>query len=98
MGIFTKGQKALAENIYEKSVKPFLKEKDGFTHVIMINSFSKLVNQNFGCEDKYTTQIDTILMGMQQEGYEIVDIKFNSLQGQGLGKLMEGFNTLITYK
>lgn len=98
MGIFTKGQKNIAENIYEKSIKPFLKERDGFTHVVMVNSFSKLFNQNFGCEDKYTTQIDTILTAMQQEGYEIVDVKFNSLMGQGAIKDSTGFNTLIIYR
>lgn len=41
MGIFSKQQKATAENIYVKSVKPYLKEKDGLIHVVMINSFSK---------------------------------------------------------
>lgn len=64
----------------------------------MINSFSKLLNQIFGCEDKYTTQIDEIVTCMQKDGYEIVDIKFNSIPGQGMSKEMEGFNTLIIYK
>ena len=41
----------------------------------MVNSFSKWINQNFGCEDKYTTQIDEIISSMQLDGYEIVDIK-----------------------
>lgn len=98
MGIFSKAQKQVAESIYSKSVKPHLKEKDGLVHVVMVNSFSKLLNQNFGCEDKYTTQIDSILTDMQEEGYEIIDIKFNSLKGQGLSGQAEGFHTLITYK
>ncbi len=97
MGFFTKNQEEMANTIYE-STKRYLKEKDGKIHVVMINSFSKWVNQNFECEDKYTTQIDTIVTAMQDDGYEILDIKFNSVQNQGLTGQMEGFHTLITYK
>ena len=46
--------------------KKYLKPSDGKLHVIMFNSFSKLANQVFSCEDKYTTQIDTILSAMQE--------------------------------
>ncbi|CAI3193153.1 hypothetical protein [Clostridium neonatale] len=98
MGIFTKTQQKAAENIYENSIKPHLKEKDGLIHVVMVNSFSKLINQNFGCEDKYTEQIDSILTSMQQDGYEIVNIKFTSTKNQGVSAITEGFNTLIMYK
>lgn len=87
-----------AETIYANDVRPNLKEKDGLIHVVMINSFSKWINQNFGCENKYTAQIDKIIVSMQDDGYEIVDIKFNSIQNQGLTGQMEGFHTLITYK
>ena len=98
MGIFTKTQQKAAENIYENSIKPHLKEKDGLIHVVLVNSFSKLINQNFGCEDKYTEQIDSILTSMQQDGYEIVNIKFTSTKNQGVSAITEGFNTLIMYK
>lgn len=97
MGIFTKNQQETADYTYSK-IKQFLKEKDGKVHIVMINSFSKWINQIFGCEDKYTTQIDEIIMNMQADGYEILDVKFNSIQGQGLSGQMEGFHTLITYK
>ncbi len=97
MGFFTNGQKAVAESIYADS-KQYLKPKDGKVHVIMFNSFSKWVNQNFECENKYTTQLDTIITGMQNDGYEIIDIKFASIQNQGITGQMEGFNTLIMYK
>lgn len=97
MGRFTNTQKQVAENVYEKA-KPYLKAKDGKIHVLMINSFSKWINQVVGCEDKYTTQIDTIVCSMQDDGYEIVDIKFNSITNQGLTGQMEGFHTLIIYK
>lgn len=98
MGLFNNVQKATSVSIYESQIKPRLKDKDGLTHIVMVNSFSKWLNQNFGCEDKYTTQIDEILTAMQKDGYEILDVKFNSIQGQGLTKQMEGYHTLITYK
>lgn len=100
MGMFTKNQKNMADAIYDKT-KKYLKPKDGKVHVVMINSFSKLLNQVFCCEDKYTTQIDEILCCMQNDGYEILDVKVNSLQNQGKGFFgddMEGYNTLIIYK
>ncbi|WP_440897049.1 hypothetical protein ACS127_03385 [Amphibacillus sp. Q70] len=98
MALFNKSQKKSAENIFEKEVKPLLHEKDGNVHVIMINSFSKWLNQNFGSDDKYTTQVDSILTEIQNEGYEIVDVKLNSIQNQGLTGNMEGFHTLVLYK
>jgi uncharacterized tellurite resistance protein B-like protein len=98
MGFLKDNRKTSAENIYEKQVKQNVADKDGKLHVLMINSFSKFINQNFGVEDKYTTQIDSIVTALQDDGYEIVDIKFGSLKGQGIGGSMEGFHTLIQYK
>lgn len=100
MGIFTKGQRNIATSVYEDA-KKYLKPKDGYTHVVMFNSFSKLNNEIFCCEDKYTTQIDEIVSRMQDDGYEIVDIKVTILQNQGsgfFGDSMEGYSTLIIYK
>lgn len=96
--MFEKSQIKAAINIYDESIKPCLRVKDGKVHVVMINSFSKWINQSFDCESKYTNQIDAILFLMQKDGYEIIDIKFNSLKNQGLSGEMEGFHTLIIYK
>lgn len=98
MKMFNGMQKDIANSVFEKEIKPRLKEKDGFVHVIMVNSFSKFLNQNIGCEDKYTSQIDEIMTGIQMLGYEIVDVKVTVMQNQGLTGKMEGFNTLIMYK
>lgn len=97
MGLFSGVQSNKADNVYKK-LKSQLSKKDGKVHVVMINSFSKWLNQNFECEDKYTTQIDNILSHMQEDGYEIIDVKFNSLVNQGMFGQMEGYHTLITYK
>lgn len=97
MSFFSKGQIKDANYVYN-NMKKYLKPKDGKKHVVMINSFSKFVNQIFGCEDKYTVQLETLITNMQDEGYEILDIKFNSLMNQGIFGDMEGFNTLIIYR
>jgi hypothetical protein len=97
MGLFSGEQKNSADEVYEK-MRSYLSKKDGKTHVVMVNSFSKWINQFFGCENKYTTQINEILSLMQDDGYEIIDVKFNSLANQGITGTMEGFHTLIVYK
>ena len=98
MGFLSKSRKASGKNLYDSDVKPRLVEKDGNTHIIMINSFSKFLDQNFGVETKYTEQIGSVVDSPQNDGYEIVDIKFDSLKGQGITGTAEGFHTLIMYK
>lgn len=83
---------------YQDTVRASLAPKDGKVHVMMLNSFSKFPNQTFECENKYTGQIDAIISAMQDDGYEILDVKFNSIQGQGLTGSMEGFHTLVMYR
>ncbi|WP_419058141.1 hypothetical protein [Enorma massiliensis] len=83
---------------YAETVRASLAPKDGKVHVVMLNSFSKFLNQTFECENKYTGQIDAIVSAMQDDGYEILDVKFNSIQGQGLTGSMEGFHTLVMYR
>ena len=97
MGFISSVQQSAAETTY-KNAKKYLNPRDGKLHVIMFNSFSKLANQVFSCEDKYTTQIDTILSAMQEDGYEIIDLKVTVIQNQGITGELEGFNTLITYR
>lgn len=87
-----------SNNVYFSGVRRYLAKKDGKTHVLMINSFSKWLNQTFGVEEKYTVQIDSILTNMQHDGYEIIDVKFSTEQNQGLLGEMEGFYTMILYK
>lgn len=48
--------------------------------------------------NKYSSQIDGILSAMQDDGYKIVDVKFNSIQGQGLAGSMGDFHALSLYR
>ncbi len=97
MGVFTKGQEAQSNYAYDR-MKQYLSTKDDKIHVVLVNSFSKLGNQNLDCDDKYTTEIDNIISSMQNDGYEIINVVMNSMAGQGLTGNRTGFHTLITYK
>lgn len=79
---------------FERQLQP----KDGNKHIIMINSFSKLNNAWFSCDTKYTTEIDAIISKMSQMGYEIIDIKFDTVDKRGGFGIRYGYNTLIVYK
>lgn len=94
MGLF----KEDVESVYEEDIKPRLVEKDGSVHIIMVNSFDKWTNELFGCDSKYTIQMEKIISSMQKDGYEIVDIKFITANNEAFSSLMKGFHTLIMYK
>lgn len=98
MGLFKNTRENVSNSVYDNDVKPYLVEKDGLVHLIMVTSFSKLLNQQFDVEKKYTTQLDTILTRMQQDGYEIVDVKLNSMHNEGLTGQATQFQTTIIYK
>ena len=97
MAIFQDMHQSDARSVYKK-MKSYLAAYDGKMHVVMINSFSKIANEIFGCDTKYTSDIDLILRLMQNDGYEILDVKMNSIQDQGILGQREGFHTLITYR
>lgn len=98
MGLFKNNRENVSNSMYDNDVKPYLVEKDGLVHLIMVTSFSKLLNQQFDVEKKYTTQLDTILSRMQQDGYEIVDVKLNSMHNEGITGQATQFQTTIIYK
>ena len=87
---------------FKTTIMPHLKPKDGLVHVVMINSFVKWRNQYLCCDGEYTEQIDMILTEIQEDGYEIVDVKFNaSISTHGMvseSSTVERYNTLIMYK
>lgn len=98
MGLFKNVNKNMSVNEYENKIKPTLAEKDGLVHVVMITSFSKFLNQNFGADDKYSSQLDHIITQMQKDGYEIVDMKLTSMNNEGLTGDSTQFQTMIMYK
>ena len=94
MGLFDKNIEKSANNSYEE-IKKYLKPKDNKKHIIMVNTMSKSITNGWECENKYTLQIDTIIENMQDDGYEIIDIKFDSTQ-QSVSNMFL-IRTLIIY-
>ena len=95
MGLFDKNYEKSSEDLYENA-KQYIKSKDGKKHIVLLNTVSKTTTNGMECENKYTLQIDNFIEKMQNDGYEIIDIKFNSFQN--LPGQTDGFHTLITYK
>ena len=96
MGLFDKNYEKSTENLYE-NVKQYLKPKDGMKHIIMLNTMSKSITNGLECENKYTIQINNIMETMQEEGYEIVDVKIDNTTYQAMGNAFL-IRTLIIYK
>lgn len=80
------------ENAYNE-IKEFLKEKDGKIHIVMINGKSFLSFKELECLNKYTNEVDSILSFMQDDGYEIIDVKYQFISGSS-----SQYSTLIMYK
>lgn len=80
------------ENAYNE-IKESLKEKDGKVHIIMINGKSFLALKELECLNKYTNEVDSILSFMQDDGYEIIDVKY-----QFISDSSRQYITLIMYK
>lgn len=80
------------------NIKKFLKEKDGKVHIIMINSKDRFSYEELECADKYTNEVDSIVSSMQDDGYEIIAVKYQVIKDSyGISEI-EYYRTLIMYK
>lgn len=98
MGLFSQQTKDNFNNARADSVLKCLKPKDGKTHIIVFRSFSKAALNVFGCDEKYTNEMDAILVDMQNKDYEIIDVKINTLSNQGATGQRDGYITCVTYR
>jgi hypothetical protein len=80
------------ENAYNK-IKESLKEKDGKVHIVMIKGKIHLPYEELSCENRYTNEVDSVVSFMQDDGYEIIDVKY-----QLVGSSENQYSTLIMYK
>ncbi len=96
MGLFSKS------NAYSTEVRNNLVPKDGNIHVLLLNHFTRYINQVYpevATEGGINDAVNDILSGMQSDGYEIIDVKLTSNWNDGK---LKGewwcYNTLIIYK
>lgn len=79
-------------------IESLLAPKDGKLHVLMLNTFGSLSTSRASAPDeKYTVVADHVLGYIQDQGREIVDIRFNDDYGVGLSGGIS-YHTLVVYR
>ena len=64
--------------------------------MVMVGTYHTWTTTKFHCNDEYTEDIDGVLQGMQNDGYEIVNIQHEAMSnGTGLAITV---TTLMTYR
>lgn len=63
---------------YEKFVKPQLKPKDEYEHILILRIFTYILGSESPAKNrvdiKNTNEFDEIIVNMQKDGYEIIDM------------------------
>lgn len=97
--MFGKVRKKVASNVADSSEwDNTIKPKDGHIHAMFIDSFQGLgEGAVIQIEEKYTNQLNVFLGKLQDSGYEIVDVKFNSFREDHMSSKTK-YQTLILYK
>lgn len=94
MGIFDKNYEESSDKLWE-DVKKNLKPKNGKKQVILLSTMTKST-AGLECDNKYTLQIGKVLDEMQNEGYEILDLKIETIESSMSTAAF--IRTLIIYK
>ena len=89
---------------FNNDIKPLLEEKNGYIHTLTIRNSNTLTINGVLQDNKidnlknYNITINSILIKLQDLGYEIIDVKLNSQFSSGTNYKMDLFHTLIIYK
>ena len=84
-------QQALIDNAAQQALQN-LASQDGLTHVLLLVSNGKISSpQTLAVDEKYSSELDQVLSYIQNQGREIVDIKFDNEAG-----IL--YRTLVLYK
>lgn len=70
-------------------------EKNGKIHVILYNVFDKVFGPSAGVVKDYT-KVELLISCIQDDGYEVVDIKYTS--NAGTDGITNGYSVLVMYK
>lgn len=98
MGLIKDANKAVADSIYERS-KEYLRKKNGLTHVMCYMLEGKLGDAVAQCETRLTTLMNQILLGLQNDEYEVLDVKIEPVPSKDwLSGQRQMYLATITYK
>lgn len=96
--MFDNAHKRAAKNIISL-YKDIIQPKNGHAHVLMVESFNQIgEGRILEIDEKYSNQINSMLDYMQDQGYEILDVKFQTQPYKAtLGGSDLRYQTLICY-
>jgi len=106
MGIFEtmaadkqKADKSAADTALESAQK-YLRKQNGLTHAICFYLYSEMSFRGYTtCDGRLTDQLNQIIVGMQKDGYEILDVKMvPTFEHDMMTKNRNGYLATITYK
>lgn len=67
---------------YEEFVKPYLKPKDGYDHIVVIRYYVETSENpdkpKYYIDKKNTDKLDDIISNMQRDGYEIINFSLET--------------------
>lgn len=99
MGFFSNAKADNADTYYRIAKdNGCIARKDGHIHALLFNSLSGWATDLSGIDEVYTQQVDRILECLQKDGFEIVDLKFNSMPNEGMSGVKDRFQTVILYR
>ncbi|MDO4291445.1 MAG: hypothetical protein Q4C41_09495 [Eggerthellaceae bacterium] len=63
----------------------------------MLRSYSTWTTTKFHCDENYAREVDAVLSGMQDDGYEIVNVQ-HAAMSSGTGVGVTTTTTLVMYR
>lgn len=94
-----KDDKLAADNALE-GARQYLRKQNGLTHAICFYLYSEVAFRGYTtCDGRLSDQLNQIIVGMQKDGYEILDVKMvPTFENDALTKSRNGYLATITYK
>lgn len=94
-----KGDKMAADSALE-GARQYLRKQNGLTHAICFYLYSEVSLRGYTtCDGRLSDQLNQIIVGMQKDGYEILDVKMvPTFEHDMMTKNRNGYLATITYK
>lgn len=88
---------SIDEHAYD-DIRPYIKDKDGYQHILVLHATTTLSVNPFQCETRFTMQMDDFLLRMQKDGYEVLNIRISPMGNPNILGAVSGFSIVINYK
>ena len=94
-----KGDKMAADSALE-GARQYLRKQNGLTHAICFYLYSEVSLRGYTtCDGRLSDQLNQIIVGMQKDGYEVLDVKMvPTFEHDMMTKNRNGYLATIAYK